>query len=153
MAGFSYGSPAGVIGRPVGSAVKGGLHRPRRESVGVSRDQNVALNEPLVTVFVPLVPALAGNAVKLNVPDTLEDVSVAMVSVPLPARADAVQLPVTVVPLVVMTFITVVLEELIVVVPATARAAMLTERVKAALFEATFKFPDGLTLAALTVPV
>jgi hypothetical protein len=107
----------------------------------------------LVTVFVPVVPALAGNAVKLNVPDTLEDVSVEMVSDPLPARADAVQLPVVVVPFVVMTFITVVLVELIFVVPTAARAAMLTERVNAALFEATFRFPDGLTLAALTVPV
>jgi hypothetical protein len=107
----------------------------------------------LVTVFVPTVPALAGNAVKLNVPDTLEVVRVAMVSDPLPARADAVQLPVTVFPLVVMTFRTVVLVELIFVVPTAARAAMLTERVNAALFDATFKFPDELTLAALTVPV
>jgi hypothetical protein len=107
----------------------------------------------LVTVFVPVVPALAGNAVKLNVPDTPEDVSVAMVSDPLPARPDAVQLPVTVVPFVVMTFITVVLVELMFVVPTAARAAKLTERVNAALFEAILRFPDGLTLAALTIPV
>ena len=107
----------------------------------------------MVTVFVPTVPALAGSAVKLNVPDTLEDVRVAMVSDPLPPRADAAQLPVTVVPFVVMTFITVVLVELIFVVPTAARAAKLTERVSAALFEATFRVPDGLTLAALTAPV
>jgi hypothetical protein len=46
------------------------------------RDQNVALKEPLVTVLVPVDPAPeapgAGAAVKLNVPDTLDDLSVAM---------------------------------------------------------------------------
>jgi hypothetical protein len=120
-------------------------------------DQNVALNAPLVTVLVPVAPAPeapgAGTAVKKNVPDTLEDVSVAMVSEPLPPRPDAAQLPVTALPFVVITFITVVLEELMVVVPTTARAAKVIERVRAALLEATFRFPDGLTLAALTVPV
>lgn len=131
-------------------------HVDRSFSLGLvssrATDQNVALNDPLVTVLVPVVCAFTGNAVKLNVPDTLEDVSVAMVSVPLPARADADQLPVTVVPLVVMTFSTVV-PEVTFVVPTTARAAKLTERVNAELFEAIFRFPEGLTLAALTVPV
>ena len=115
--------------------------------------QNVALNVPFVTVFVPVVPALAGTAVKLNVPDALEDVRVAMVSVPLPPSPDADQLPVTVFPLVVRTFRTVVLVGLIVVVPTAARAAKLIETVSAALLEARLKFPDGLTLAELTVPV
>jgi hypothetical protein len=67
------------------------------------------LNDPFVTVFVPVAPAPAGIAVKLNVPDTLEEVRVAMVSVPLPPRPDADQLPVSVVPLAVMTFRMVVL--------------------------------------------
>jgi hypothetical protein len=104
--------------------------------------QNVALNDPFVTLFVPVAPAPAAMAVKLNVPDTREEVRVAMVSVPLPPRPDAVQLPVSVVPLVVMTFRMVVLWGLMVVVPTTARAAMLTERVRAALLEETLRFPD-----------
>ena len=62
----------------------------------------------MVTVFVPVVDAFTGNAVKLNVPDTLVDVNVAMVSEPVPASDDADQLPITVVPVVVITFNTVV---------------------------------------------
>ena len=105
----------------------------------------------------PVAPAAeapgAGIAVKLNVPDTLDDVSVAMVSEPLPPRPDAAQLPVTVVPFVVITLSTVVLVELIVVVPTTARAAKVIDWVSAALLDETFRFPDPLTLAELTVPV
>jgi hypothetical protein len=127
------------------------------EQLPTPSDQNVALKDPLVTVLFPVAPAPeapgAGIAVKLNVPDALEDVSVAMVSVPLPPRADAAQLPVTVVPFVVITLSTVVLVGLMVVVPTTARAAKVIESVSAELLEATFRFPDALTLAALTVPV
>ena len=47
------------------------------------------------------------------------------VSVPLPPRPEAAQLPVTVFPFVVITFNTVVLVGLMVVVPTTARAAKL----------------------------
>jgi hypothetical protein len=91
--------------------------------------------------------------VKLKVPDALEEVKVAIVRNPLPPSPDADQLPVVVFPLVAMTLRTVVLKGPIVVVPTTARAAKLIEKASAALFEATLRFPEGLTLAALTVPV
>ena len=120
-------------------------------------DHKVAVKDPLVTVLVPVAPRPegggAGTATKLNVPDTLEEVSVAMVSDPLPPRADAAQLPVGVVPFVVMTFSTVVLVELMTVVPTAARAAKLIASVSAALLDAMFRFPAPLTLAALTTPV
>ena len=120
-------------------------------------DHKVAVKDPLVTVLVPVAPTPegggAGTATKLNVPDTLEEVSVAMVSDPLPPRADAAQLPVGVVPFVVMTFSTVALVELMTVVPTAARAAKLIASVSAALLDAMFRFPAPLTLAALTTPV
>ena len=77
---------------------------------------------------------------KLKVPDAPELVSVAMDTDPLPPRVVPIQVPVTVVPLVVMTP-TVALPDETCVVPTPPRTAKFTERVSAALLLATFKMP------------
>src|SRR5262249_22260177 len=103
---------------------------------------------------VPVVPA--GDVgrttpVKLNVPDTLEDVSDVMVTVPLPNCPPAPHTPVTVVPFVVWTVIESVPCDTA-AVPTEAGPAHAIARVRSALLDAMFTTPL-MFVARLTVPV
>ena len=111
----------------------------------------------MVTVFVPVAPWAeapgAGTAVKLNEPETLVEVNVVIVSVPLPRLPAAPQAPVTVLPFEAMKpNVRAPPSEMDVVPTAAGLTAKEMDRVRSALFDATLMV-SLMLVAALTMPV
>ena len=114
------------------------------------------MNVPLVMFLVPVAPAFdpggPGTAMKLNVPETLDDVSDEIVTDPLPRFPAAAHAPVTVVPDVVMKLHERFCEATVVVPTAAVRTAKPTARVRSELFDAMLMTPFVL-VAVFTAPV